>query len=252
MLWPTGHIYPAGGGQDGGTWDALALYIKKGAEACRVVCPQAKVVIHVEMSKSGQNVLPFLRSLAAYNPDYDIIGLSYYPHYHGNLNTLNSLLTNIEKLYPTKKIQLVETGYYHAYYPDKADYNYTSTYPATEEGQRKFTADLIETLNKHQQVDGLYWWWPETCEYGINWQNAVTPSGWYNAGLWDNETGRALTALYELKAFRTDETVISSPLTTHPSPLTTVYDLSGRKAVTGQRPAIHVRNGKKVITGQSN
>ena len=247
MVWPTGHVYPAGGGQDGGSWDNLALYIKKGVEACRATCPQAKVVIHAEMSKNGANVLPFFRSLSTYNIDFDIIGLSYYPHYHGNLNTLNGLLSNLEKTYPSKKIQLVETGYYHAWDPGDASFDYTNTYPATEEGQRQFTAALVSTLNKHQQVDGLYWWWPETCEYGVNWQNAVTPSGWYNAGLWDNENGRALAALYELKAFRGDDTGVTSitaPATSSNPP----YDLSGRKLNANHTPAIYIKDGKKVAT----
>ena len=27
MLWPTGHVYPNGGGQDGGTWDNFTNYL---------------------------------------------------------------------------------------------------------------------------------------------------------------------------------------------------------------------------------
>ena len=38
-------------------------------------------------------------------------------------------------------------------------------------------------------------------EYGLNWNTQRVTDDWYNAGLWDNETGRALPALYELSAF---------------------------------------------------
>lgn len=249
QLWPTGRVYPAGGAPAGGSWDALAHYIKRGVDACHAVCPQAKVVIHVEMSRNGGNVMPFLLHLAPYNIDFDIIGLSYYPHYHGSLAVLNTLLSNLESSYPTKTIQLVETGYYHAWYPSDADFDYTGTYPATEEGQRRFTADLITTLNKHGMVNGLYWWWPETCEYGVNWQNAVTPSGWYNAGLWDNDNGRVLNALFELKAFRNGDTGITSPVNDNRSYAGKVYDLQGRPLPEGQQSAspVIIRDGKKHI-----
>ena len=97
-------------------------------------------------------------------------------------------------------------------------------------------------------MDGLYWWWPETCEYGINWQNAVTPSGWYNAGLWDNSNGRALAALYELHAFRTDDTGIhSSPFTPHQTSSSQAFDLLGRRLTDGNNSPIIIRNGKKLV-----
>ena len=77
----------------------------------------------------------------------------------------------------------------------------TATYPATAEGQQKFTVDLIAKLKAHRNVDGLFWWWPEANEKGIYWKNSVTKD-WYNAGLFDNNTGCALPALYELKTFK--------------------------------------------------
>ncbi len=212
MLWETGHCYPAGSAPSGGSWDNFALYLEKGVAACREVCPNAKVVIHVEMSNSGGNVSPFFQTLSNYNIDYDIIGLSYYPYYHGNIATLESVISSLESTYPTKKIQLVELGYPHAYYPSDCSYDYTSTYPATEEGQQNFTTDLITMLLKHRRVNGLYWWWPEANEYGIDWTNAVT-SSWNNNGLWDNSTGVAQSALYELEEFLTETEDLTDGLT---------------------------------------
>lgn len=248
MLWPSGRVYPAGGAPSGGSWDNLALYIKKGVEACRATCPSARVVIHAEMSGSGKNIMPFFKQLTSYGVDYDVIGLSYYPHYHGNLATLNNILTALENTYPEKQIQLVEAGYYHAWYPSNAQFDYTATYPATEEGQRKFTADLITMLNRHEHLDGLYWWWPETCEYGINYQNAVTPSGWYNAGLWDNQTGCVLSALFELRAFRgADDSHIGDTQFSASDDRSSSYDMLGRPLTGTARPAIVVSQGKKVV-----
>jgi arabinogalactan endo-1,4-beta-galactosidase len=107
-------------------------------------------------------------------------------------------------------------------------------WPATDEGQRKFAADLVEMLNKHKSVDGLYWWWPESNEYGLDWNTKRVTDGWYNASLFDNETGRALTALAELKAFLPEDTGIDDPSMAgnQNSAHGVVYDLSGRRIST--------------------
>jgi len=246
QLWPTGHVYPAGGGNNGGSWDNFYLYLQRGTEACRLVCPGAKVVIHIEMSGEGKNVIPFMRTFSSYQPDYDIIGLSYYPYHHGDLSKLNSVIANLRYYYPNVPVHIVEAGYPHAYYPDNASFDYTGTYPATTEGQRQYTADLITMLNKYENVTGLYWWWPEANEYNVNWQNPVTKSGWYNMGLWDNNNGKAQTALYELRNFVGDDTGIRNHQH-HAVDNSRWYTLDGRQ-LDGEpaRRGVYVGNGRKV------
>ena len=204
MLWPTGHCYPNGGNFGSGTFETFANYLKQGVKACREVCPTAKIVVHTEMSRSS-NVISFYNTLKNYTTDFDIIGLSYYPYWHGGLSTLNDLLTTLETSYPAKKIQIVETGYPHAYYPSGASYDLQSTWPATEAGQKAFAAALIEVLNAHSSVNGLYWWFPEANEYGINYVNHVT-TDWYNCGWWDNQNGQVMDALFEMPKFLDDIT----------------------------------------------
>ena len=94
----------------------------------------------------------------------------------------------------------METGYPHAYYPSGASYDLQSTWPATEAGQKAFTEQLVATLNAHSKVDGLYWWFPEANEYGINYTNSVT-TDWYNCGWWDNANGQVMDALFVLPDF---------------------------------------------------
>lgn len=199
MLWPTGHCYPNGNSYSNGTFATFANYLKQGIKACREVCPAAKIVIHTEMGRSS-NVTSFYNTLKNYTTDFDIIGLSYYPYWHGGLSVLDDLLTSLETTYPAKKIQIVETGYPHAYYPSGASYDLQSTWPATEAGQKAFATALIEMLNAHATVNGLYWWFPEANEYGINYVNHVT-TDWYNCGWWDNQNGQLMDALLEMPAF---------------------------------------------------
>ena len=199
MMWPTGHCYPNGGNYGTGTFSTFANYLMRGIQACREVCPDAKVVVHTEMGRVS-NVASFYATLKNYTTDFDIIGLSYYPYWHGDLTVLDNLLTTLESTYPTKKIQIVETGYPHAYYPSGASYDFQSTWPATEAGQKAFTEQLVATLNTHDNVNGLYWWFPEANEYGINYTNCVTTS-WYNCGWWDNANGQVMDALFVMPDF---------------------------------------------------
>lgn len=199
MMWPTGHCYPSGANYGTGTFSTFANYLKQGIKACREVCPDSEIVIHTEMGRAS-NVIAFYETLKGYTTDYDIIGLSYYPYWHGDLSVLDNLLTTLESSHPSKKIQIVETGYPHAYYPSGASYDLQSTWPATEAGQKAFTQQLVALLNGHDNVNGLYWWFPEANEYGINYTNSVT-TDWYNCGWWDNETGQVMDALFEMPAF---------------------------------------------------
>ena len=163
------------------------------------MCPDSKIVVHTEMSRVS-NVTSFYNVLKGYTTDFDIIGLSYYPYWHGDLSVLDGLLTTLESSYLTKKIQIVETGYPHAYYPSSANYDLQSIWPATEAGQKAFAEALVATLNAHSSVDGLYWWFPEANEYGIPYTNCVTTQ-WYNCGWWDNANGQVMDALFVMPDF---------------------------------------------------
>ena len=93
----------------------------------------------------ASNVTAFYQTLRNYTTDFDIIGLSYYPYWHGDLSVLDGLLTTLESTYPAKKIQIVETGYPHAYYPAGPTYDLQSTWPATEAGQKALPSNCCDT-----------------------------------------------------------------------------------------------------------
>ena len=184
-------------------WDRFTNLLKAAGRACREECPQAKIILHTERVAKPSIMLNFYNQMRNKQVDYDIIGLSYYPYYHGSLAVLASALNNLTNNYQDKDIMIVETGYcYH--YAITGDYDLSSTWPITAEGQRKFTADLIARLKPYAKVKGLFWWFPEANEYGLGgsyWTQLHVNDAWYNAGLWNHETGRATQALYELKNF---------------------------------------------------
>ena len=201
MLWPTGQVYPAGGNATG-TMTNFTSYLSNAIKACREQCPQAKIILHTELGNSHNSTVVFFKKMKEYNIDFDVIGLSYYPDYHGKMATFNGTLTTLEANNPGKPIMIMETGYGYEYALPGANTSYKE-FAITQDGQAEFAKTLINTLKQHNNVMGLFWWWPEANEYGINWQNAVTDS-WWNASLFNNRTGRATKALYELKNFLVD------------------------------------------------
>ena len=243
MLWPTGAVHESGGAPAGGSWNNFASYLSNGIKACNEECPNAQIIIHAALNEPN-NLPAFYNKLDGYTGvKYQIIGLSYYPAYHKNIQALENVIMNLETQEPDKDIMIVETGYSYAWALPKTTYNYTSTYPYTEEGQRNFTADLITMLNKYECVKGLFWWWPED-----NGNKNVTTS-WWNAALYNHNTGQPYAALYELKNFLGDpsgiETINREPLTVSQHAW---YTLDGRKlnGAPNQR-GIYIHNGKKMV-----
>ena len=187
-------------------WDSFSKALKNASKACREVCPEAKIIIHTEQCANNPTLdVAFFNRIKANEVNYDIIGTSYYPYYKGPISNLDKGLTQLEINFPDKQIMIVETGCgYHYKMGDKTGY------PLTYEGQQKFTAELITMLNKHQHVNGLFWWFLEANEYGLDWKTKRVTDKWYDASLFDNETGHALPALYELKNFVSKGAGISS------------------------------------------
>lgn len=209
MLWPTGRCYPDGSQYGTGSFSNFVGYLQAGVKGCREVCPQAKIIVHTELS-SVWNVTTFYNTLGN-RVDYDIIGLSYYPDYHGPLSTLASTLTTLEAQHADKDIMIVETGY-GARWSLNGDYSSAvqRAWPVTEAGQRQFTLDLIGELARHSRVTGLFWWLPEDNEFWAD-KNPAR-SSWWNASLYTQNTGRPLAALFELQRFvGLDPTGIAAP-----------------------------------------
>jgi arabinogalactan endo-1,4-beta-galactosidase len=183
-------------------WVRFANLLIAAGRACREECPNAKIVLHTERVPRVNVLVNFYNQMKNRGVDYDIIGLSYYPYYHGNLAVLATALNNVSNSFQDKDIMIVETGY--SYHYKVGDQDFSSTWPLTLEGQRQFTVDLINRLRPYARLKGLFWWFPEANEYGLGgsyWNILHVNDNWYNAGLWNHETGRATPALYELKTF---------------------------------------------------
>lgn len=184
-------------------WNRFTQLLHAATAACREICPKAKIILHTERVSTSQQhdnanyqvLMNFYQQMQLAKIDYDVIGLSYYPYFHGSMNELNDAISRLERAFANKNIMLVETGYPYKWAVGGSTFDYTAQYPYSLQGQQRFTAALITMLKTHKRVTGLFWWWPEYNAFNTQ------LSGWYNAPLFDSTTGEATPALYELKKF---------------------------------------------------
>ncbi|MFA5973819.1 MAG: beta-galactosidase GalA [Lentimicrobiaceae bacterium] len=98
MVWPEGHI---------GNPDNLAALIKAGIEGVKEVDPSIIIMLHIALGGQNAESVFWLDNMFARGVDCDIIGLSYYPRWHGTLNDLNYNLNDLIRRY-NKYVNVVE------------------------------------------------------------------------------------------------------------------------------------------------
>jgi arabinogalactan endo-1,4-beta-galactosidase len=98
MLWPDGHISNP---------DNLADLLKAGVEAVREVDPSIIVMMHIALGGQNREATFWLDNMIARGVNFDIIGLSYYPRWHGTLGDLKYNLNDLIRRYG-KDVNVVE------------------------------------------------------------------------------------------------------------------------------------------------
>ena len=98
MVWPEGHIsHP----------DSLASLVKAGIEGVKEVDPSIIIMLHIALGGQNDESVFWLNNMFARGVDCDIIGLSYYPRWHGTLEDLNFNLNDLIRRY-NKYMNVVE------------------------------------------------------------------------------------------------------------------------------------------------
>ena len=227
-------------------WTRFTTLLRQATKACREVCPEAKVILHSERSCDPTVLLDFMSRMQKAGVDYDVLGLSYYPYFHGTISELEGAIKVLERDYADKDIMVVEFGYPYAWEVPGTTYkypNYFSKYAYSDEGQKTMTADVIAMLNKHKNVNGLFWWWME-----YNAKDSKLSESWYNAPLFDSRTGKATSALYELKNFVNDPTAISHVTTDKAAAKDAAwYTLDGKKVDKPGKRNVYINNHRKIV-----
>lgn len=173
FLWETGRI---------SSWQQFTTLIDTAIAATRDSLPQAlwpKIVIHHQEGGNEGECDWFFSNLAVREVDFDVIGLSYYPWWHGELGDLSNNVENLSRF--GKEIQIVETAYpYMEGWCDNTN-NIVGHTPlpdffATEDGQSAFLdslANIVRTIPNNLGKMVCLWepTWIPTDSFGSPWEN---------------------------------------------------------------------------------
>jgi arabinogalactan endo-1,4-beta-galactosidase len=177
MLWPDGRLP--------NNWNNFADLLKagiRGVDAGHGDALRPQIMIHIDRGGDQKGTKWFLDKCNEYGVEYDVIGQSYYPWWHGSLDDLRKNLAFMAEEYH-KDIFVVEAAYNWrpAEYRDKP-----GPFPETPEGQKQFLEQVnqivLDTPQHHGK--GIFWWEP-----------AVGKGGVASRGMFDNDHN-ALPAIY--------------------------------------------------------
>jgi len=171
MLWPLGRVdYDKVTGEPVSYVNLIRL-LNAGVKAARE-SGDVKIILHLEKSCDNVRYRQWFDAVTAAGIDYDIIGVSYYPHWHGTINELKYNLDDISAR-NNKDVMIVETAYPFTdeqYAAEGVSFviNEKTTlpdgsvppYPHSIEGQRNFLRDLVKMVKSIKRCKGLYYWEP--------------------------------------------------------------------------------------------
>ncbi|HTY87907.1 MAG TPA: glycosyl hydrolase 53 family protein [Candidatus Acidoferrum sp.] len=223
MLWPDGQvkvplstvkvfegdvtmISPPEPYDDAKQWNHLIRLLRADIAGVRsVTTPEdhVRIIVHIDCGGDWPVTQWYFDHLTEAGVDYDIVGQSYYPHWHGTLENVGENLRQTRQRYG-KDVMIVETGYpSRDTHPSAAAAKYMA-WPQTPAGQKQFLTDLIQTVRANGGI-GVNYWHPVTTHIpgSTNRWSGPNPDSLFDA------TGRPLPAMNVLS--RPSETAKANP-----------------------------------------
>jgi arabinogalactan endo-1,4-beta-galactosidase len=176
ILWPVGEVnWTTNTG-----WGNLAQLLKAGVAGARAANPPGhRLLVMLHFDQGGNNALSrtFYDHMVAEHVPFDVIGLSYYPFWHGTLSQMRANVNDLAVRY-RKWIVIAESQYAWTLANGDSTGNFvwqasqlSGGYPASPGGQLSFYNDLLSILAQvpdHRAL-GLFYWEPEWIP-GVGWQ----------------------------------------------------------------------------------
>lgn len=203
MIWPYGKLdektFPRTG------YDRLTTLLKSGIKAAKEMYPEIKTIIHLERSYDQVIYREYFDNLVNFDVDFDIIGMSYYPYWHG---TFDDVFANVEMCKNTyhKEVMIMELGYGftledyilnnngdpHLVIHEKSDLLAKIPYPISKEGQAKFVSSFLRLAKEHNVLGVVYWeplWIPgeNICWASTEGQEYINEVGKSQRNEWANQ-----------------------------------------------------------------
>ncbi len=195
MLWPDG--------KNDETWDNLGALLKEGVRAVRESSPETLVMLHIAEGGDNAQSRWWFDNALTQGVSFDIIGISYYPYWHGTLADLQNNLNDLAVRYK-RDIIVVETAYpFTADSKDDTENVITDQvvpgYPFSPGGQAAMLADVMSMVRAvpGERGKGIFWWdatWTAVPGNGWDPENPILGNNWENQALFDFEN-RPLPAM---------------------------------------------------------
>lgn len=220
LLWPEGKVP---------NYDNIARFVSSGIRACRKLNPEIPIMIHLDNGGNNELYVRWFENYIKRGEDFEYIGLSYYPFWHGSLDALEFNMNDIAKRFGKELIIAeVSMGYTMEDYKDYEKLEDSERkgyatrpalvekidYPMTIQGQVDFTKDFLNRVSN--VVNGLgmgfFWWEPAwipvpgsgwATPASLKYMNDPGPCGneWANQALFDYD-GNALPTWEVIRDFK--------------------------------------------------
>ncbi|NOR76466.1 MAG: arabinogalactan endo-1,4-beta-galactosidase, partial [Draconibacterium sp.] len=159
MLWPDGKLPE--------NWNNFAELVQAGINGVYASCgnnPCPKTMIHIDKGGNKEFTKYFFDKFNSYGIEFDIIGQSYYPWWHGSLLDLRECL-NFTAVEYEKDIMLVEAAYNWKprEYIDK-----NAPFAESPVGQKEFLEEvnrIVMNVSDNRGI-GVFWWEPAVSRGG--------------------------------------------------------------------------------------
>lgn len=220
LLWPEGKLP---------NYDNVAVFVNAGIRACRAVDPTIPLMIHLDNGGNHELYLDWFDHYMERGEDFEYIGLSYYPFWHGTLQDLAANMNDISVRY-NKDLIVAEVSMGHTMedykeyekledherkgYATRQELVDKLDYPMTIQGQMDFTRDFLKVLEEVPENHGcgFFWWEPAwipvpgsgwATPASLEYMNDPGPCGneWANQALFDYD-GNVLPTLELIRDYR--------------------------------------------------
>lgn len=196
---------------------SVVKLLKAGSRAVREVSQtygkDIRIAVHYTDINKPEQLYGLIRNLEENELDYDVIGLSYYPFWHGSIGNMKEVVSKLRKDF-NKEVVIAETSYCYTSgdgdgYANslKGAGDLVDGYPASVQGQTDMVHDVIAAAGEAGASGVFYWegtWIPvgepgadnsELWEkYGSGWASSYASdydpedAGLYYGGCaWDNQ-----------------------------------------------------------------
>ena len=202
MLWPEAQLTE----NNPNGYKFLAKLLNAGLQAVHDNDKDNKVKTMIHLAGVDVNLYhTFFDNLIVKNKvnDFDIIGMSFYPFWHGTMDDLKNTMNDVSAKY-NKDVIAVETAF--GYTLEDADFeknNFGTNeekvggYKATVQGQATGLRDVMATVGSVNDNRGLgiFYWAPDwVINEKVGWKSNGGGNGWDNLTLFDTK-GNALESM---------------------------------------------------------